>query len=403
VLSGQPVRLLLTLADLPAPVDGGKRFRSRVALEALAGLGELDVLVLVDASREGAFDASPWPGVRRSAVVGLPLRRPSAAAADVVRRLVPWQIAVRDHAPALAVLRDWGPRRYDLAWFGSRHHVIALPRHVHHARAVDDADDVETAKLRAYLRLPPGTAGTGRLDRIQRRVELPLWWRVQRTAARRADRLTVASDLDGDRIRGAHLRVLPNGYPDPGRPGRLDEPLAGQRPPTLLFVAAYDQEPNLDAAEWAATEILPLVRAQVPDARLQLVGRSAEQLGALSDRPGVEVVGPVAETAPHLAAADVLVVPIRYGGGTRLKVLEAFAHGVPVVSTTLGCEGLGASAEHLLVADDPAAFAAACVQVLRDPAPARERAVAARARYEAHFETGVAVARARAIAAELVG
>jgi glycosyltransferase involved in cell wall biosynthesis len=81
----------------------------------------------------------------------------------------------------------------------------------------------------------------------------------------------------------------------------------------------------------------------------------------------VTVVGEVPDVLPELAAADVAVVPVRFGGGTRIKILEAFAYGVPVVSTTVGCEGLDVvDGEHLLVADTPDSFAAACARILAD-------------------------------------
>ncbi len=387
--------MLLTLADLPFPTNGGKRFRSRVALEALAAVADVDVLVLADDEGSGAIELPASLVVARKALVGRPLRSAAGAAGEVLRRLLPWQVAVRDHEPARRALAAWaaeGPP--DLAWFASVDHALELGPHVAARHVVVDADDIETEKLRSFLRLPVGTGLSTRRDRFQRRVELPLWARAQRAAVRRADRFVVASDLDAGRVGGgSSVRVVPNGYPDPGRPARLEPPADGARtrPPTLVLVAAYGYEPNIDAATFAVDAVLPLVRAQVPDARLQLVGREIERVATWGERPGVELVGPVADVAPYLAAADAVVAPIRYGGGTRLKVLEAFAHGVPVVSTALGCEGLGAGPEHLAVADGASAFAAACVAILRDPEPARRRAVAARALYEGRFTLAAAV------------
>src|SRR5690606_33472316 len=109
----------------------------------------------------------------------------------------------------------------------------------------------------------------------------------------------------------------------------------------------------------------------------------------------------VDDVAPELAAADVAVVPVRYGSGTRLKVLEAFAHRVPVVSTSLGCEGLGATSDHLLVADDPAAFAAACVATLHHPEETAARVEAARRLYEERGRPEAAAAAVEAVVREL--
>jgi glycosyltransferase involved in cell wall biosynthesis len=135
----------------------------------------------------------------------------------------------------------------------------------------------------------------------------------------------------------------------------------------LTLIGTLWYEPNSDGAWWFASEVLPLVRRELPDAELRLVGRTDAKLDGIERCPGVVVRGQVPEVAPELAASTVSVVPLRSGGGTRLKILEAFAYGVPVVTTTVGCEGLDVvDGEHLLVADDPAAFAAACVRLVRE-------------------------------------
>jgi glycosyltransferase involved in cell wall biosynthesis len=413
-------RVLLTLADVPSPADTGKRIRSRATLEALAAVADVDLLVVVDAAPPAVVSVASVTrvaaaasvseelelpdGVRvgRRALVERQVRSRPAALARVVRRLVPWQIALHDLDRAREVVTTWHDPPYDLVWFGALDHAHELGPHVRTRRSVVDADDVETEKLRAFLRLPAGTGEATLADRMQRRVELPMWWRVQRRAVRRCDRLVVASDHS--RFGGERSRVVPNAYPDPGRPARLDDPTRATPPgpPTLLVIANFEYGPNLDAAAFFVREILPLVRADEPAARLRLVGRAPERVSRLGDTPGVEVVGPVASVAPHLAAAHVAVVPVRYGSGTRLKVLEAFAHGVPVVSTALGCEGLGVTPEHVVVADDPAAFAAACVAILRDDEPARRRAQAARALYEQRFRPEAAAAAVHRIVREVL-
>jgi glycosyltransferase involved in cell wall biosynthesis len=124
----------------------------------------------------------------------------------------------------------------------------------------------------------------------------------------------------------------------------------------------------------------------------------------LHDPPAVTVVGAVPTMESELARADVAVVPIRYGSGTRLKILESFAHRIPVVSTTLGAEGLDVrDGVHLLLADDPTGFAAAAARLLTDPDLRHSLVEQAERRYREHFESSVARDRIRDLALEVSG
>ena len=158
--------------------------------------------------------------------------------------------------------------------------------------------------------------------------------------------------------------VVPNAYRRPERPvGSAD---VGS-PPTVTFQGTLRYPPNAEAARFLVDEVAPELRRLVPDVHIRLVGVSTPSLDLLDDPPRVTVVGQVDDIADELARADVVVVPLRFGSGTRLKVLEAFAHRIPVVSTTLGAEGLGVvDGVHLLVADEPVDVATAV-----RPAPGR--------------------------------
>lgn len=169
----------------------------------------------------------------------------------------------------------------------------------------------------------------------------------------------------------ARTVVVPNGVdttffvPDPSRP-----PISGRIAflgPTYLF-------PNRDAMEYLLAEIWPHIRAAVPSATLRIIGKSPAADRARFDAvAGVASLGLVPDIRPHLAEAACCVVPLRVGGGTRLKILDSWAMGKAVVSTSLGCEGLAAvDGENILVRDDPRAFGEAVVSVLTD-ARLRER------------------------------
>jgi glycosyltransferase involved in cell wall biosynthesis len=138
----------------------------------------------------------------------------------------------------------------------------------------------------------------------------------------------------------------------------------------ILSMATMYWPPNIDGVLWFAREILPLIRQAEPDAPCYIVGarppQSVVELGADST---IQVTGYVADPAAYLQSSAVMVVPLRAGGGMRVKILEALARGIPVVSTTIGAEGIDVTpGQHLLIADEPAAFAAAVVQLLRDRA-----------------------------------
>ena len=160
------------------------------------------------------------------------------------------------------------------------------------------------------------------------------------------------------------IRVVPNGvdcnaYAPPGG-------LAPRR--DVLYVGNFQNLPNVDALDYFVADVWPLLRLRRPGARLSVVGANPpERVTALDGRDGITVVGEVDDLRPAYHGHRVMVAPIRAGSGTRLKILEAFAAGIPVVSTTLGAEGIEAEpGRHLLIADSAVDFAAAVEQVLAD-------------------------------------
>jgi glycosyltransferase involved in cell wall biosynthesis len=148
----------------------------------------------------------------------------------------------------------------------------------------------------------------------------------------------------------------------------------------VVFIGSLDWLPNEEGLEFFVREIWPEIQRQRPAARFQIVGRNpSAAVGRLAATSGVELVGPVPDVRPYVAAASAVVVPLRIGGGTRIKIFEAMAMGKAVVSTTLGAEGLPVtSGENVVLADAPADFAASVVELLADGA--RRQALGARAR-----------------------
>jgi glycosyltransferase involved in cell wall biosynthesis len=138
----------------------------------------------------------------------------------------------------------------------------------------------------------------------------------------------------------------------------------------LLFVGTTQVDANRDGLIWFVTDVLPLIEREVPTVSLTIVGGAPPpEVVALAERPNVTVTGYVPDVAPSMAQAAVFVVPLRSGGGTRLKILESLAYGVPTVSTTVGAEGLDLTpGEDLLLGDEPPELAARVVDLLRDRA-----------------------------------
>ena len=162
------------------------------------------------------------------------------------------------------------------------------------------------------------------------------------------------------------------------------QPLDGRG--TVLFVGSFDHPPNQDAAQWLATEIMPRVRREVPDALLQIVGSHPKPHILQLARPGVEVHGDVPDLAPYFRQARVLAAPLRFGAGVKGKIVESIAHGVPVVTTTIGVEGIPLEANRdVLVADSCDELAKRIVRLLRDDVLWRGMSTAAKNSVRPHF------------------
>ena len=209
-------------------------------------------------------------------------------------------------------------------------------------------------------------------------------WRRLRTYERRAcltaDRVVAVSDTDARALRklipSLEIAVVPNGvdmdyYTAPVPPLETEE---GPGALDLVFTAKMDFRPNVDAVLWFAQSVLPLIRRESPETRFWAVGKSPHaRLAPLAQDPGVVLTGWVEDVRPYIAGASLYVIPLRIGGGTRLKVLEAMGMGKAIVSTALGCEGFDlVPGQELVVADEPAEFAAAVLDLLRN-AERRER------------------------------
>jgi glycosyltransferase involved in cell wall biosynthesis len=213
------------------------------------------------------------------------------------------------------------------------------------------------------------------------RLEFGKMKSYERSVVRKVHHIVAVSEHDrrlmGQWTDPSRISVVPTGVdlqqygPSPSR--GADEPL-------VLFVGAMDWEPNIDAVEYFCREIWPSIQTKIPQGRFRIVGRNPVRRVQKLASSSVEVAGPVTSVVDHLRESSVVVVPLRVGGGTRLKIYEAMATGRAVVSTSVGAEGLDVRhGKDIVLADDPAAFAGAVTRLLQDVELRRryERAAAA--------------------------
>lgn len=367
------MRSLLVAHNLPWPSLGGGLIRLVQVVESMAAVTDLDLFVLHD-QRQSKISVPPHVPVSR--LMGVQYPRTSSQLRWrlewAARRGIPLEVVMAraDRAPRRA-LGDWARPPYDVVWFSTAGSYEWTGKRDFGPTVVDlmDLEDIKAglraALLAEQLRSGQGSSVRTRLALYQAKLNGSDWRRYQRSVAARVDRIAVPSELDAARSTLSNITVVPNAYPRPRRPAGNP---AADGPPVVLFQGSLGYPPNIDAAKWLAVAVAPRIRAAVPAAEVRLVGRPATNVAQLH-QPGVlTVVGEVPSMEEELARASVAVVPVRYGGGTRVKILESFAHRVPVVSTTLGAEGLDVEdGVHLLLADDPEEFAAATVRLLRDP------------------------------------
>jgi glycosyltransferase involved in cell wall biosynthesis len=378
---------------------GGTGARLAMTVEALSRLADVHLFVVTNPDQPG-----PVPGAEHAVRVGTAHRMWPGVATQALRWAthprLPDHLARLDLRPAAEELRRFAPVDRQLTWLCKPDGwLLARMAGALGTATVCDIDDLDDFRLRSLAALrtvqvatPPELAGVG--SRIRHRIDAARWAAYRRTVARSA--LTVVcSDLERRRSGLLDAAVVPNGHPG----GRLRSPAPPSGAATALFVGSYRYLPNLDGARWVAAAIAPELRRLDPSAAVRLVGDGPPEMRRLAAVPGVSWSGPVADVGPELGAASVALVPLRAGSGTRVKILEAWAHGLPVVSTPIGAEGLDIeSGEELVIADSALDLARAVHEVSRDAAYAGQLAAAGHRRWrEAHSPDAVATAVAAVV------
>ena len=397
------MRILFLTPQLPYPPEKGTALRNWGLVSGLAARHEVAVLSFLDPgqAREPA-DVLKETCARVEAVAP-----PQRSIQDRLRDLVVTRQA--DMALRLASetfagrLRDWlADAPYDVI------HVegIELAPYLDIIDAADPRplivfDDhnceyllqkrVCLTDLRAPARWPGAAYSFVQWQRLRR---------YERWACRRADRVLAVSEADAEALRrlvpDVTVTVVPNGIDTRVyRPERA----AASVGPELVFTGTMDFRPNVDAILWFADHVLPRVKVAVPDVHVSIVGqRPHRRLDNLRSDPAVTLTGWVEDPRPYIARASVYVAPLRMGGGTRLKLLEAMATGRAVVATRLGAEGFPVQdGREMVLADTPDEFATAVVGLLRSPERREALEQAGRRFVEERYDWSVIVPRVEAV------
>jgi glycosyltransferase involved in cell wall biosynthesis len=240
----------------------------------------------------------------------------------------------------------------------------------------------ELARTHALAARWPASWASGRFSEAYRRLE--------REWLPRFDIILAASEEDARCVQHPRVVVYPNALPEISAPGGAEENC-------IVFSGNLEYHPNVEAVRWFRSAIWPRVREKSPDIKWRLIGKNPEAVAHwTSGDDRIQVIGPVEDAVAEIARAKIAVVPLLSGSGTRFKILEAWAAERAVVSTSIGATGLGArDQEHLLIAEDPDAFAAAVLRLLDDARLRTKLGQAGRALYLDRFTWPAAWRRLR--------
>ena len=384
-LEGKTLKVLVLDEEFPYPTNNGKRTRSFNLYRRLAtkfqiryvGYGEDDSVAAKAFRAEGI---EPISVARR-----MPPRQGSAFYLRLLANLVsPLPYIVTSHYSqsyrdvVLASLAEFQPDLVLCEWTPYAIYVKKLLS----VKKLVSTHNVEADIWQRYYENETNLLRRWYIREQWRKVE-----RFERAAVSWVDGAVAVSELDCARLATEcpelRVAVVTNGVDlDYFRP--LPLPIQGCH---VVFTGSMDWRPNQDGAHYFIRETLPLLRVARPDLECTFVGRNPPvDIQRLAEVPGVHITGTVDDVRPYVERASVYVVPLRIGGGSRLKILEALAMGRAVVSTTVGAEGLDVVHDrHVVLADDPRSFAQAVLRLLDDSKRCQELAAEGRRLVEQRY------------------
>ena len=378
------MRILWVKPGKLLPLDSGGKLRTYNILRQLAATHDLTYLSYYGGARDEAYEREIPQHLPGTVCVhtGAPDGTELARRLDYLRRVwwrAPYAVSKFTDRRVQRHLAGWMPqRRFDVAVCDFLASALNFPARLD-TPTVLFQHNVETVlwERKARLEVKP-------LDRIVSAIEYAKMRRFEPAQVRRFHHVIAVSEQDRDAmawmVDPSRVSVVPTGVD-------LEifryDPNARPSGPLVVFTGSMDWEANIDGVEYFCRDVWPLVLARVPGARFRIVGRAPHARVRRLASDSVEVTGDVPSIIDHLREGAVFVVPLRIGGGTRIKIYEGMATGKATVSTTVGAEGLDVQhGRDIVLADEPASFADAIVSFLEDDALRRryEAAAAATAR-----------------------
>ncbi|HEY3412714.1 MAG TPA: glycosyltransferase [Armatimonadota bacterium] len=384
------MRILVLAPELPYPPVGGGKLRAYHLLRGLAERHTLDILCFLHdpSERKLLKDVRQWAGITPVLWTMPPVYAALYEGADPedVERAsdLPLLPAYFESEEMQARMDEaLSTARYDAVYVITSMMGQFLPAGLNVAAAVDLWNLETLVQQRAWER------SGEEADRIQWEKMLA----YERSVFERCAAVFPVSSKEREEV--IRLFAHPNVVNiDNGVDTGAYDPVPIPQLPRILFTGTMNYQPNEEGILYFLNDVWPLVRAGNPDATLAIVGQAPSEAVTAHHGGPVTVTGLVPKVQPYFDAARVCIVPLLSGGGTRLKILEAMAAGRPVVSTSLGAEGLETrDREHLLIADTSSDFAESILQILRDDALAASLARSARALVEERYDWGILVRR----------
>jgi glycosyltransferase involved in cell wall biosynthesis len=373
------MRLLWVKAGKLLPVDTGGKIRSYNLLRHLASRNDVTLLSYYSGAPDDAYDEAIRAEFPRAVPVatGGPGGSGVGVALDYARHLcspAPYAVTKFTSPRVRHLIRSWfEERRFDAAVCDFLSASLNVPR-TQTTPCVLFQHNVESVLWRRQAAHEPNI-----VKRVAFTLEAAKMARYERAAVRRFPHVIAVSSRDRDEmtrmVDAARISVVPTGVDVSQYRAAASTPA---EQPVLLFLGSMDWEANVDAVDYFCRDIWPAIAAAVPSARFRIVGRNPHSRVQRLASDRVEVTGRVPSVLDHLRDAAVFVVPLRIGGGTRLKIFEAMAAGKAVVSTSVGAEGLDVhDGRDIVLADTAPLFADAVIGLLRDRERRRRFEIAA--------------------------
>jgi polysaccharide biosynthesis protein PslH len=396
------VRILWVKAGKLLPVDTGGKIRSYNILRHLARHHEVTVLSYYGGQRDPAYEAEiqrELPGAQtiHTAALDGSVVAQSLAYLGRIFQLAPFAVSKFSHPEVRRVVGSLlNENKFDIAVCDFLSASLNFPD-VPPTPTVLFQHNVESALWQRMA-----STESNPVRRLAYRLEARKMHRYERSALGKFDHVIAVSQHDRQQMLemdpGCRISVVPTGV-DVQKYSVA--PSASANPPRIVFTGSMDWEPNIDAVAYFCGEVFPRVRAEFSSAVFQIVGRNPHPRVKQLASAFVEVTGTVPSVAEFLRDATLVVVPLRIGGGTRLKIFEAMAMGKAVISTSIGAEGLDVqSGRDLILADDAASLADSITLLLRDAALRRQYELAA-AQLAAQYDWSNIVQRFAAVLQEV--